>query len=138
MSIFRYQNFCFLAIVALMVTMLLCGFAGSLAFAALSGIVTIASIVGISVCVKPALQLRCAIFNLTLLLAYQIWVVVALLRAKGEMIFTFAAFYPLVALIIDLFAIRFALKDISQDAAYDLYHNLRKARLIKPQKIKKK
>lgn len=137
MSIFRYQNFCFLAIAALMVSMLFCGFNQTLAFVVLSGTVTLAAIAGVAVCSKPTLQLRCAIINVTLLLAYQIWVVVAMIRMKEQFIFTLAAFYPLISLIIDLFAIKFALKDISQDAAYDLYHNLRKARMIKPQKIKK-
>jgi len=158
MSIFRFQNFCFLGIAALMLTMLLTDmchtqvvslsepsvteeitikFHENLAFVVLAATVLAASIAGIAGCVKPTFQLRCAIVSLTVLLGFQIWVAVIFFRMKGTYVFTIAALYPLVSLILDLLAIRFTLKDITQDAAHDLYHNLRQARMIKPQKIKK-
>jgi len=158
MSIFRFQNFCFLAIAALMGTMLFCDmchtqvvllsepsqieevaikFNESFAFIVLSASVLLSSIAGICGCAKPTFQLRCAVVSLTILLAFQIWIAVLFFRMKNQYIFSIAALYPLVSMILDMLAIKFALKDITQDAAHDLYHNLRKARMIKPQKIKK-
>lgn len=159
MSIFRFQNFCFLAIAALMATMLFCDmcrtqvvvlsepsqteelaikFNESLAFIVLAAAVLASSIAGICGCVRPSFQLRCAIINITILISFQIWIAVIFFRMKQQYVFSIAALYPAVSCILDFLAMKFALNDISQDAAHDLYHNLRKARMIKPQKIKKK
>ena len=159
MSIFRYQNFCFLAMAALMATMLFCDmcraqvvmlsepsqteeitvkFNENFAFIVLAASVLAASVAGICGCVRPSFQLRCAIISLTVLLSFQIWIAVIFIRMRHQYVFSVAAIYPLISLIADILAIRFTLNDISQDAAHDLYHNLRKARMIEPQKIKKK
>lgn len=158
MNIFRYQNFCFLLMAALMGSTLLCdfcytevlmtsepgitarvsvSFTDNFAFAALSAVSVLAAVAGIAACRRQDIQLRLAVFTAVILLAYQIWIGVEFFRMNGAYVFTLAALWPLVSLAADILAIRFILKDISQDAAHDLYASLRRASLTGNKPTKK-
>ena len=55
-----------------------------------------------------------------ILFAYQIWIAVCFFRMIDVYIFTIPSVFPLVALILDLLALRFVTNELSMSAAWEI------------------
>ncbi len=126
------QNILFVTVAGLSVSMPACvmcvapgggesiGFSDSLAFVVLSLAAFILAVLAVCNTSRAQVKLRLAVPSAVVLLGYQIWIAVVFFQLKDAYVFRLPAVFPLVALILDMLALRYVVKELSMSAALEI------------------
>lgn len=126
------QNLFFATVSGLSVSMLLCDmctlpsgdepvrFSESVAFVVLSLVSFILGIASLCCSSRPQFKLRFSVMSAIILAAYQIWIAVFFFRMNDVYVFTIPSVFPMVALILDMLALRYVVRELSMSAAWEI------------------
>ena len=126
------QNLFFAAVSGLSVSMLACDmcrmpsgdecvrFSDSLAFVVLSVVSFILGVASLCCSSRPQFKLRFAVMSAIILISYQIWIAVYFFKMNDVYVFTLPTLFPLVALVLDILALRYVIRELSMSAAWEI------------------